>query len=122
MSSQEKFSINPLNNKKYKLPSVNEDVTGIDSFLEKNKGKKVVVVQGLGFVGSVMSIVCANALKGDYAVIGIDLASEDSYWKIASINEGIFPVISSDQKVAKYYEEAKEKGNLYATFDPYAFS
>ena len=50
MSSQEKFSINPLNNKKYKLPSVNDDVTGIDSFLEKNKGKKVVVVQGLGFV------------------------------------------------------------------------
>ena len=122
MSPQEKFSINPLNNKKYKLPSVNDDVIGIDSFLEKNKGKKVVVVQGLGFVGSVMSIVCANALKGDYAVIGIDLASEDSYWKIASINEGIFPVISSDQKVAKYYEEAKEKGNLYATFDPYAFS
>ena len=39
-----------------------------------------------------MSLVCANALEEDYAVIGIDLPNTQSYWKIRSINDGIFPV------------------------------
>ena len=52
-----------------------------------NNEKKVVVVQGLGFVGSVMSLVVANAFNLDYAVIGVDLPNENSYWKICSINE-----------------------------------
>ena len=51
----------------------------------------MVVVQGLGFVGAVMSLVCANALREEYAVIGVDLATEDSYWKIKSINDGVSP-------------------------------
>lgn len=39
----------------------------------------MVVVQGLGFVGAVMSLVCANALTDEYAVIGVDLANENTY-------------------------------------------
>ena len=69
----------------------------------------MVVVQGLGFVGAVMSLVCANAINKDYAVIGIDLPTEESYWKIASINDGQFPVISSDPKVQKFYEQSERK-------------
>ncbi len=38
-------------------------------FLKNNKNKEVIVIQGLGFVGSVMSLVCANAINGDYAVM-----------------------------------------------------
>ena len=38
-----------------------------------------------------MSLVCANSIKGDYAVIGVDLANKDTYWKIKSINDGKFP-------------------------------
>ena len=34
----------------------------IDKFINSNSGKKIVVVQGLGFVGAVMAIVCANVL------------------------------------------------------------
>ena len=34
------------------------DKKNIDSFLNQNSEKKVVVVQGLGFVGAVMSLVC----------------------------------------------------------------
>ena len=68
-----------------------------------------------------MSIVCANALNEDYAVIGTDLASEDSYWKIASINDGFFPVTSSDPKVEEYYVKAKKKDNFYATYDNFAY-
>ena len=42
----------------------------IDNFLKLNKNKKIIVVQGLGFVGAVMSLVCANS-ESDYAVIGV---------------------------------------------------
>ncbi|HTD92444.1 MAG TPA: nucleotide sugar dehydrogenase, partial [Chitinophagaceae bacterium] len=99
-----------------------EDRTGIDAFLQNHPGKKVVVVQGLGFVGSVMSLVVANALTEEYAVIGIDLPTPVSYWKIKGINEGVFPVIADDPKIEQFYQEARRKNNLYATFDPYAYS
>ena len=88
-----RISKNPPTNKDYTIPEVLDDKKYIENFLVKNQGKPVVLVQGLGFVGAVMSIVCANALNEEYAVIGIDLPSEDSYWKIASINDGFFPVI-----------------------------
>ena len=75
------ISINPLMKKEYTIPNVLDDSDGINSFFDSNKGKKVVVVQGLGFVGAVMSLVCANALTEEYAVVGIDLPSPASYWK-----------------------------------------
>jgi nucleotide sugar dehydrogenase len=115
-------SISPINGKTYSIPEVLDDRQNIDDFLEKNKDKKVVVVQGLGFVGAVMSLVVANALTEEYAVIGIDLPNEYTYWKIASINEGEFPVVSSDKKVTTFFEIAQAKGNLLATYDAYAYS
>lgn len=117
-----KTSINQINGKEYIIPNTIDDQANIDNFLVTNKGKKVVVVQGLGFVGAVMSLVCANALTEEYAVIGIDLPSPNSYWKIQSINEGIFPVIASDPKIEEFYQFSKNKGNLYATYDPYVYS
>ena len=114
------ISKNPLNGKKYIIPEVLDDSNSIDLFLKKNK-KPVVVVQGLGFVGSVMSLVCANAINGDYAVIGVDLPNKNTYWKIKSINEGFFPIISSDKKVKQYFNLAKKKGNFYASYDSYAY-
>ncbi|MBI3139780.1 MAG: nucleotide sugar dehydrogenase [Sphingobacteriales bacterium] len=115
-------SKSPVTGKVYEIPAVKEDKTGIDAFIALHPGKKVVVVQGLGFVGSVMGLVVANALTEEYAVIGIDLPSPASYWKIRSINEGIFPVIASDPKIEEYYQNALRKKNYYATFDPYAYS
>ena len=45
----------------------------INEFLNKNNNNKdVVVVQGLGFVGAVMSLVVSNSSKKNYAVIGVD--------------------------------------------------
>ena len=116
-----KISKNPIINENYQIPKLLDDSENIKKFLIKNKEKPVVLVQGLGFVGAVMSIVCANALNADYAVIGTDLASEGSYWKIASINDGFFPVTSSDPKVEEYYLKAREKENLYATYDNFAY-
>jgi hypothetical protein len=40
----------------------------LEKFLQKQTDTPVVLVQGLGFVGSVMSLVVANAINGDYAV------------------------------------------------------
>ena len=114
-------SFNPLNGKKYLIPSIIDDSKAINDFLSKNN-KPVIAVQGLGFVGAVMSLVCANAINGDYAVIGVDLPRKDTFWKIKSINEGLFPIVASDPKINEYYNKAKQKGNLLATFDPYAYS
>ena len=116
------ISVNPFSNEKIKIPSTLDDKENIDEFLKENSGKKVVVVQGLGFVGAVMSLVCANALTEEYAVIGVDLANSNNYWKIKSINDGVFPVIASDPKIEKYFNLSKKKNNFYATFDPYSYS
>jgi nucleotide sugar dehydrogenase len=115
-------SISPITGKVYGIPENPSDKDGIDQFIASHPGKKVVVVQGLGFVGAVMSLVVANALTEEYAVIGVDLPSPASWWKIRSINEGIFPVIADDPKIGIFYRQAREKNNLYATFDPYAYS
>lgn len=121
-TSVKRISRSPITNKEYPLPDVVDDKNGIDAFLAIHPGKKVVVVQGMGFVGSVMGLVVANALHAEYAVIGIDLPAPGSYWKICSINEGVFPVLASDPKISQYYQNAREKKNYYATCDPYAYS
>ena len=112
------ISISPITGKAYEIPQVQDDA-GIDNFLAKHESKKIVVIQGLGFVGAAMSLVVANS-KEKYAVIGVDTATEVGYWKIASINEGVLPLVSSDVKVKQYFDNAKE--NLYATYDCYAYS
>ena len=116
-----KISKSALTGKEYEIPSELDDSVNIDNFIKSNHGKKVVVVQGLGFVGAVMSIVCANSSNEEYAVIGIDLPNTNSFWKIRSINEGIFPIVSSDKKVEKFFNRSKKEGNFYATYDNYAF-
>lgn len=115
------ISKSPVTGKEYEIPATADDKKGIDAFMALHPGKKVVVVQGLGFVGSVMGLVVANALTEEYAVIGIDLPTPASYWKIRSINEGVFPVIASDPKIEQYYQNALKKKNYYATFDSYAY-
>ena len=115
-------SVSPLTGERFRLPGATGDRDRIDRFLDANAGRPVVAVQGLGFVGAVMSLVCANAIGGDYAVIGVDLPHAASYWKIESINAGRFPVVASDRKIEAFYRNAVRRGNLLATFDPYAYS
>ncbi len=111
-----------MTGKVYKILPAIGDQEKIDCYLSSHSGKPVVVVQGLGFVGAVMALVCANALTEEYAVIGIDLPAVQTYWKIRSINDGVFPVVASDQKVEEFHRRALEKGNLFATYDPYAYA
>ena len=116
------ISKNSITNEEYEIPLKLDDSKGIENFIDQNPNKKVVVVQGLGFVGAVMSLVCANAISEDYAVIGVDLPSEESFWKIKSINEGNFPLVADDPKIEDFYRKAREQNNLYATYDPFAYS
>ena len=115
------LSVNAMTKEIVKIPEVLDDNKNINEFLSRHQGKKVVVVQGLGFVGAVMSLVCANAHHQEYAVIGVDLANEANYWKIKSINDGIFPLIADDPKIAEFFDNAKVKGNFLATYDPVAY-
>jgi UDP-N-acetyl-D-glucosamine dehydrogenase len=94
----------------------------IEQFLSHNLNKKVVVVQGLGFVGAVMSLVVANALTEEYAVIGVDLDNDTSRKKIEKINNGEFPIKADDPKIELFYQKARKKGNLYATSDISAYT
>ncbi len=116
-----KKSINPLTKLSYEIPEVIDDSEEIKKFVKLHKDKKIIVVQGLGFVGAVMSLVCANSSNNEYAVIGIDLPNEQNFWKIKSINEGIFPLIAEDPKIKTFFEESKKRRNFYATYDPACF-
>lgn len=86
----------------------------LSSFLATQQNKPVIAVQGLGFVGAVMSLVVANS-DTDYAVVGIDLPKNKDV--IDGLNQGKFPIESSDPKVYEYFQKAREKGNFYATSD-----
>jgi len=114
-------SISPVTGHNHSI-LVDNDKNGLDDFIEINESKRLVVVQGLGFVGTVMSLVVANSDQGEYAVIGVDQATEESYWKIAEINAGVCPIISSDPLVSEFFESAKQQQNFYATYDSLAFS
>ena len=93
----------------------------IFSFLDQHPGKQIVLVQGLGFVGSVMSIVCANAIHDDYAVIGVDLPNEYGKKIINDLNSGIFPLVAEDPKIEQFYNKTLENGNFFATTDMYSY-
>lgn len=113
------YSQSPITKKSYEIPDEGAK-DSIKKFLDHNAKNKVVVVQGLGFVGYAMALVVANA-KTNYAVIGVDLPNEDSFWKVASINDGELPLTSSDKKLVDYSKNAQRRGNFYATHDEYAY-
>jgi len=117
-------SISPFG-KKYVCSSKENDRQAIDKFLARNKGKKIIAVQGLGFVGFAMMTAIAQA-KGKsgkplYAVIGLDLLDEKSYWKIAMINKGEVPIRSSDRHLERVFKNMQKSGNIMATHDLYAY-
>jgi UDP-N-acetyl-D-mannosaminuronate dehydrogenase len=94
----------------------------IASFLKNQENKSVVLVQGLGFVGSVMSLVVANAINGNYAVIGVDQDTELGRRTVDSLNKGVFPIVADDPKIEAYFDAAIKRGNFHATVDTAAYS
>lgn len=86
---------------------------------------KKVFVQGLGFVGSAMAIAIASAKDVDgnphYSVTGVDLENDIGRQRVSSINEGLFPFATSDQKLINAISECSKQGNLDATSEQTRF-
>jgi len=102
-----------------KLKKISED--------ERKKGRKIAVVQGMGFVGSVMAAVVADAEDENgnplYFVHGNDLVSRRSFWKIPLINSGKPPVSADDPEIPKIFPRCvNEKKTLRATWHPGVFA
>ena len=89
---------------------------------EKKKGREIVVVMGLGFVGAVMAAVVADSTHNETKesskfVIGMQRPSTRSFWKIPVLNRGVSPVEAEDPEVDKIIGRCvKEKKTLTATF------
>ena len=111
MSAQ--YSTSPISGSRYAIPDPNRS-SDLKKFLDTNKSRQIVAVQGLGFVGTAMSLVVANSDDDLYAVIGVDQGDEDSYWKIGDINNGFLPLVSSDPLMEEFFHEARNRNNLYA--------
>ena len=94
----------------YRIPE-NQPDHSVPDFLERNKDRPGVAIQGLGFVGFAMLLVAANSKEyTQYAAEG-----EDTYWKVGDLADGCCPVISSDPSVDLYYREASDVGSIIAT-------
>ena len=111
---------------KYPLPR-EEDYKKEIAWMEKlvaqarKNGQEIVVVMGLGFVGSVMAAIVADTTKkngksGKF-VIGMQRPSTRSYWKIPKLNEGVSPVKAEDPEVDPMIRRCVlDKKTLAATF------
>lgn len=83
---------------------------------------KNVVIQGLGFVGLAMSVAVASARDKNnnilYNVTGLDLPNFEGNKKVSDINNGKFPLKSTDILLEKSFNQCIEIGNLSATTNP----
>ena len=126
----QKISVAP-DGKEYKLPTEEETLQEnviLEKITEENrkKGRKIVTVQGMGFVGCVMAAVVADATDENgepyYFVHGHQRPSARSFWKISVINEGIAPVSSSDPEIPVIFKRTvNEKKSLRATWSNKAY-
>ncbi|MGQ9597558.1 MAG: nucleotide sugar dehydrogenase [Thermoproteota archaeon] len=114
------YSISP-EGVKYEIPTKEElrdEFTKIERVVQeqKEKGREIVTVMGLGFVGAVMAAVVADAKDSPYFVLGYQRPSKRSYWKIQYINSGIPPVSAEDPEIPEIFRRTVlEKKTLLAT-------
>lgn len=88
---------------------------------QREEGKEIVVVMGLGFVGAVMAAVVADSSdktgKSKKFVIGMQRPSTRSFWKIPMLNSGISPVKAEDPEVDVLIKRCViDKKTLIATY------
>jgi UDP-N-acetyl-D-mannosaminuronate dehydrogenase len=125
-----KFSLAP-DGREYDLPNEEQNRIEKERVLkitaeQRVLGRKIVTVQGMGFVGCVMAIVIADAEdengKPLYYVHGHQRPSNRSFWKVPVINTGIPPVSSSDAEVPELFERCvNQKKNFRATWHDVAY-
>ncbi len=120
------YSICPAG-EKFNLPDPKDydgEFKHLQKLVEKQRLKKreIVVVMGVGFVGSVMAGVIADSVDPNTGeptkfVIGMQRPSTRSFWKIHYLNRGIAPVEAEDPEVGPLIQRCvKEKKTLTATY------
>ena len=123
---EEQESVCP-NGESFRLPlaeDFNEEFNRLQQIVKERRliGNEIVVVMGVGFVGSVMAGVIADSKdpetgKPTKFVIGMQRPSSRSFWKIHYLNRGLAPVEAEDPEVAPLiYRCVKEKQTLIATY------
>ena len=120
-----KYSISP-NGEKFALPEPEDYKTEFDNIkkrvkAERAKGREIVVVMGVGFVGAVMAAIVADTVdakgKPSKFVIGMQRPSLRSFWKIPMLNRGVSPVKAEDPEVDPMIERCvNKKKTLMATY------
>jgi nucleotide sugar dehydrogenase len=121
----EKYSVSP-NGEKFPLPKPEDYKSEFEAIKnrvkqERAKGREIVVVMGVGFVGAVMAAIVADTVdkkgKPSKFVIGMQRPSARSFWKIPLLNRGVSPVKAEDPEVDPMIERCvKEKKTLMATY------
>jgi len=119
------YSISP-DGEKFQLPDPEEYAREFERLKnivhdQRDKGREIVVVMGIGFVGAVMAAVVADSEDENgnpvKFVIGMQRPSTRSYWKIPLLNRGLPPVQAEDPEVLPMIRRCvKEKKTLTATF------
>lgn len=121
----EVFSISP-SGEKFRIPGQEEYPSEFEMLkkrvqTERENGREIVVVMGVGFVGAVMAAIVADTVdengKPSKFVIGMQRPSARSYWKIPLLNRGVSPVKAEDPEVDPMIERCvNAKKTLIATY------
>jgi UDP-N-acetyl-D-glucosamine dehydrogenase len=127
----ERFSVAP-DGTRYPIPDAGAirdafAATAAAAARHREAAGKVVVVQGLGFVGAAVAAAVAAARdkqgRALYYVIGVDLAAPTGWWKVARIAAGQCPVASPDPELPQLIARAvREDCNLAATASEAAYA
>ncbi len=121
------YSVSPTG-EKFELPKAADyaaELQRLEMLVKaaRAEGKEIVVVMGVGFVGSVMAAIIADTVdkktgKPSKFVIGCDLPGPRSYWKIPLLNRGQSPVKAEDQEVDPMIARCvNQKKTLVATYN-----
>ena len=121
----EKYSVSP-SGEKFPLPKPEDYKTEFENIKkrvkqERAKGREIVVVMGVGFVGAVMAAIVADTVdkkgKPSKFVIGMQRPSVRSFWKIPMLNKGVSPVKAEDPEVDPMIARCvNDKKTLMATY------
>jgi UDP-N-acetyl-D-glucosamine dehydrogenase len=120
------YSVSP-EGKRYPLPDAGDYQAEFERLQhltneQRAKGREIVVVMGLGFVGAVMAAVVADSTdkksgESKKFVIGMQRPSPRSFWKIPLLNSGASPVKAEDPQVDALISRCVlKRKNLIATY------
>lgn len=91
----------------------------------EDRGRPVVAVQGLGFVGAAMAVAVASARddagRSRFTVIGVERDDEPGRSVVESLNSGILPFCADDPALGAALATARRDGDLTCCWDEDAY-